>query len=102
YDVAQRQQELGVRLALGASRGNVAGLVLRRALVVVAAGSAIGLAVTLAGGAIVEPMLFRTSPHDPLILCAVLLLVAVVSLLATMMPTARATRVDPALALREG
>jgi predicted permease len=102
YDVAQRQQELGVRLALGASRGNVAGLVLRRALIVVVTGSAIGLAATLAAGRIVEPMLFQTSPYDPLILGGVLLVVLVVSLLATMVPTARATRVDPAFALRSG
>jgi ABC-type antimicrobial peptide transport system permease subunit len=102
YDVAQRQQELGVRLALGASRGNVAGLVLRRALVVVATGSAIGLVATLAGARIVGPMLFQTSPYDPLIYGAVLFVVALVSLLATLMPTARATRVDPAFALRGG
>jgi predicted permease len=102
YDVAQRQQELGVRLALGASRGNVARLVLRRALVVVVTGGAIGLAATLAGGRIVGPMLFQTSPYDPRILGTVLLVVLLVSLLATMMPTARATRVDPAVALRDG
>jgi predicted permease len=102
YDVAQRQQELGVRLALGASRGNVAGLVMRRAFMVVATGSAIGLVATLAGGSIVGPMLFQTSPYDPSIYGAVLLVVLVVSLLATLMPTARATRVDPAFALRGG
>jgi predicted permease len=102
YDVAQRQQELGVRLALGASRANVAQIVLRRAALVVAMGGAIGLAITLLGGRIVEPMLFETSPYDPLILAAVLIVVAFVSLLATLMPTARATRVDPAFALRGG
>ncbi len=100
YDVAQRHHELGVRLALGASRGNVARLVLRRAFVVVAIGSALGLAATLAGGRIVGPMLFQTSPYDPLILGAVLLVVLVVSILATTVPTARAARVDPAVALR--
>ncbi|MEP7343813.1 MAG: FtsX-like permease family protein, partial [Gemmatimonadaceae bacterium] len=102
YDVAQRQQELGVRLALGASVGNVAGLVLSRMLFVVATGSVIGLAATLAGGRIVGPMLFQTSPYDPLILGAVLLVVVLVSFLATLLPTARATRIDPAFALRGG
>jgi hypothetical protein len=100
YDVAQRQQELGVRIALGASRANVARLVVRRAGGVVAAGGLIGLAVTLLGGSIVGPLLFETSPRDPLILGAVVGVVAVVSLLATLMPAARAARVDPAFALR--
>jgi predicted permease len=102
YDVAQRQQELGVRLALGASRGNVARIVLRRVAVVVVTGSAIGLAATFGGGSAVQPLLFRTSPYDPRILGAVLLLVGIVSLIATMIPTYRATRVDPAFALRDG
>jgi predicted permease len=102
YDVAQRQQELGVRLALGASRGNVARIVLRRSAAVVVTGAVIGLAITLLGGRIVRPMLFETSPYDPLILGSVFVVVAVVSLLATLLPTARATRVDPAFALRGG
>ncbi len=67
-------------------------------LAVVTAGSAIGMAATLAGGRIVEPMPYQTSPYDPLILGAVL--VVVVSLVATTVPTARAVRVDPAVALR--
>ena len=100
YDVGQRQRELGVRLALGASRGSVAGLLLRRTFVVVTTGSAIGLAATLAGGRIVGPMLFRTSPADPLILSVVVLVVLLVSVVATVVPTARAMRVDPAFALR--
>jgi predicted permease len=100
YDVTQRQQELGVRLALGASRQAVARLVLRRALAVVALGSAIGFVITLAAGRSVGPLLFRTSPYDPLILSAVLLVVFVVSVFATLIPTVRATHVDPAFALR--
>jgi ABC-type antimicrobial peptide transport system permease subunit len=102
YDVAQRQQELGLRLALGATRDRVARLVLWRAAVVVATGSAIGLAATLGGGRAVQPLLFHTSPDDPRILGGVLVVVSVVSLIATMIPTLRATRVDPAIALRNG
>ncbi len=97
---AGRTREIAVRLALGASRSNVAQLVIRRGLTVVAVGSGIGLAATLAGGRLVAPLLFRTSPYDPLILGPVLALVLLVSLLATLIPTVRATRVDPAFALR--
>jgi hypothetical protein len=100
YDVTQREQELGVRLALGSSRGGVALLVLRRTLLVVATGSAIGLAATLAAGGVVRPMLFQTSPYDPVILGAALIVLIVVSCLATVLPATRATRVNPAFALR--
>jgi ABC-type antimicrobial peptide transport system permease subunit len=101
YDVAQRQQEIGVRLALGASRSTVARLVMGRGFTVVGIG-AIGLAATLACGRLVEPLLFRTSPYDPLILGAVAVLMLAVSVIATLVPTARATRVDPSLSLRNG
>jgi putative ABC transport system permease protein len=102
YDVAQRQQELGVRLALGATRTNVAMLVVRNGLAVFAAGGAIGLMATLVGGRFVAPLLFQTSPYDPLIHGAVLSLVLVVVMFATLLPSLRATRVNPAVALRNG
>jgi ABC-type antimicrobial peptide transport system permease subunit len=89
-------------LALGASRGDVARIVVRRTALVVATGAMIGLAITLAGGRIVGPMLYETSPPDPLILGAVFVVVGMVSALATLVPAARAIRVDPAFALRGG
>ncbi|HEX5476171.1 MAG TPA: ABC transporter permease [Vicinamibacterales bacterium] len=95
YAVRQRTQEIGVRMALGAPARHVWWLVLRRVIVELA----IGLAVGLPGAFIVGGLPWMGSP-DPLILTAIVMLVAIVAGLAAFLPARRATRVDPLLALR--
>jgi putative ABC transport system permease protein len=104
FAVSQRTQEFGVRMALGADRPRILGLVLRQGSAQVVAGVLVGLALalgitTLAGGAIGNA-LFGVSARDPLTFAAVLLLVAGVSSVAMLVPAQRATRVDPLVALR--
>jgi putative ABC transport system permease protein len=98
----QRTREIGVRLALGASSGEIARLVLARGLVL----GAIGLAAGLAGALITTPLLqrhlFAVTPGDPLTLVAVALIVVVMTMIACYVPARRAMRVDPLMALREG
>jgi ABC-type antimicrobial peptide transport system permease subunit len=100
YSVTQRTAEIGIRMALGATRSNVARLVLRQGMRVAAAGAALGLALTLAFGQVVESLLFKTPVRDPLTLIAVVLLLLGVSAVACLFPSWRATKVDPMVALR--
>src|SRR5262249_40433039 len=101
YVAAQRQAEMGVRLALGATAGDVISILGGSGAKLAAAGLVCGLAVSLAAGRVIESMLYGIKPHDPLAtVCAVLLLSAA-ALLAALVPALRASRVDPALALRE-
>ncbi|MEX2178220.1 MAG: ABC transporter permease [Gemmatimonadaceae bacterium] len=100
YDVAQRRHEMGVRLALGSGKSRIAALVMGRGLRVAAVGGLIGLALTLVGGRFVGPLLFETSPRDPLVLGGVAALLLVVSAAATLLPALRAVSVSPSEALR--
>ncbi len=100
YGVAERIHELGVRAALGASRGRLVGLVLRRGLRLVVVGAVVGVLIALAAAPKVEPLLFNTSARDPLILGIVSLTLLVVAVAASAIPAWRATRVDPQQALR--
>jgi predicted permease len=100
YAVAQRTQEFGVRMALGASRRDVVWLVLRRGLVLTAVGVAIGLVLSLALTRLVASFLNGVSPFDPVTYLAGPLFLAVVALLASGLPARRATKVDPGVALR--
>jgi predicted lysophospholipase L1 biosynthesis ABC-type transport system permease subunit len=102
YAVAQRTHEIGIRMALGASPREVLGDVLRGGMRLVAAGTALGLAVTLAAATLLEKLLFGVSPHDPLVYTAVVLAVAAVGLLANALPARRAAALDPMRALRVG
>ena len=100
YNVAQRTHELGVRSALGAQMHDLAGLVVREAVLLAAAGIVVGGAIALAAGRWLKPLLFEVSPHDPwiyVLVAAVLLAVAVV---ASFLPARRAAGVDPMQALR--
>jgi predicted permease len=101
YDVAQRTRELGVRIALGAMPSDISGLVLRRGLQTVAIGGAIGFVVTIASRNIVGPMLFQTSPLDPMTFITTALLVLMMAVVSTLLPARRAARVDPIVCLRE-
>lgn len=98
--VNQQQRELGIRLALGATPGNVRTMVLRQALTVAVIGVAIGLAGALAGARAVTSMLFGIAPTDPTTLAGVALLLLAISAGAASIPAWRATTIDPASALR--
>jgi predicted permease len=104
FAVSQRTPEFGVRMALGADRARILGMVVRQGSKQLAWGVALGLGlaltlVTVARDAIGN-ILFEVNPRDPSTFAAVLSLVAIVSLLATLVPARRATRVDPLIALR--
>ncbi|HVL67073.1 MAG TPA: ABC transporter permease [Vicinamibacterales bacterium] len=100
YTVVQRVPELGVRIALGASRGNILGLVLARGATLAAAGLAIGAGLACASGRLLEGMLFGVTSTDPAIFALVTTLVAAAALLACYLPARRAVAVDPMVALR--
>jgi putative ABC transport system permease protein len=100
YNVAQQTRELGVRIALGASRGDVLSLVLGRGLRLVAIGAVIGLAASFALTRLMTALLFGVKPTDPATFAGVTLLLFIVAFTACWIPARRATRVDPMVALR--
>jgi len=100
YSVARRTSEIGVRIALGAQRGDVLWLVLRQVVTMTAAGLALGIPLAVAGGRAVGAMLFGVRPADPISLGAAALLMAVVAAIAGYLPARRAARLDPLVALR--
>jgi predicted permease len=100
YSVATRTHEFGVRGALGANRGRIVGLVLREAVIITAIGLAIGAAGALALGRWATPMLFDTSPRDPVIIGGVAVVMLLTAIAASLLPALRASRIDPASALR--
>jgi len=100
YSVTERTQEIGVRIALGASRGNVLGMVLRQGMTLVLLGVAAGLAGSLALARVIQTLLFRVAANDPSTLVSVSVLLTAVAALAIYVPALRATRVDPVIALR--
>jgi putative ABC transport system permease protein len=99
--VAQRVREIGVRMALGAGRGQVAGLVLGQALRLVQWGLAVGLAAALVAGGALRDMLFEVDPRDLGVLAAVTAVLLLVGAAASLLPALRAARVDPMTALRQ-
>jgi macrolide transport system ATP-binding/permease protein len=101
YSVARQVGEIGIRMALGAQRGAVVWMVLRRVLLLAAVGLAISLPVALSASRLVKSFLFETAPHDPrtLVLAGVVLLSA--AILAGYAPARRASRIDPVAALRQ-
>ena len=100
YSVAQRTREFGVRMALGATRTSVFRLVLSRGVLLNGAGLAIGAAAAWAGTRTMSSLLYGVSAGDPLTFGAVLLLLALVGLVACLLPARRATRVEAMEALR--
>jgi putative ABC transport system permease protein len=101
YLVAQRTREIGVRMALGASRTSVLALMLRQAGTMMILGLGIGLAGALALTRSLASLLFGVTASDPAVYAAVSLLLSAVALLAVAIPSSRATRVDPIAALRD-
>lgn len=102
YAVTRRTPELGLRMALGADRGTVRWMVLRQSLILVGVGLAIGIPGAIAGNRFVASLLFEISPSSPLALAAAAAIMLSVSLLAAFIPAHRASRVEPAIALRAG
>jgi predicted permease len=100
YVVGQRKQEIGIRMALGAERGAVLGLILRRGIVLMTIGITLGLAGAAGLNRYLSRMLFDLTPLDPATYAAVAVLFAAVALAASYLPARRATQVDPVVALR--
>ncbi|MFI5279688.1 MAG: ABC transporter permease [Gemmatimonadales bacterium] len=100
YGVAQRTHELGVRVALGAQTRDVVRLVLGEGLRLAIVAVLIGTAIAVAAGRWVAPLLFDTSPRDPVVLAGVALALVAISAAASAIPARRASRVDPNIALR--
>jgi len=102
YSVNQRTRELGIRMALGASRSDVLRLVVLQAVRLTLIGVVIGLADSFAASRLIASMLFDVSPTDIVTFVAVPVLLAVSALAASYLPALRATRIDPMVALRYG
>jgi len=100
YAVTRRTREIGVRMALGAQRGDVLSLVVRHALTMTMAGVALGLIASLALTRVLGRFLYEVQPSDPVSLAAAAVLLLAVALLAIYVPARRATRVEPLTALR--
>jgi predicted permease len=100
YSVSQRTTEIGVRMALGADRGNVLNLILRQGMELTALGIALGLAVSFAATRVLSGLLYGIKPADPLTFISVSLFLAIVALLSCYLPARRAATIDPMKALR--
>jgi len=100
YAVTQRTSEIGIRTALGAKRQQVVALVLRSGLKLVAIGLVLGLAAAAGAARLIQTLLYYVQPLDPLIYSAVTVLFAAVATAACLLPSLRASRIDPIVALR--
>jgi len=100
YNVTQRMHELGVRVALGAQRADVIGMVVTQGTRFAVVGAAVGAALALVSGRWLQPLLFRQSATDPWIYGGVSAAMIVVALAASLIPAIRASRADPITALR--
>ena len=101
FSVTSRTREIGLRLALGASRSLVLRTVVWDGLRVVLAGLVVGLLASLVLGRVLSTFLFETPPADPIVLVSVAAILALAGALASYVPALRAARVDPAISLRE-
>lgn len=100
YSVVQRHREIGLRLALGAQRGNIYGLVLRDMLLPVASGAIAGIAVAFGLARLASSLLFEVSPYSPSITLGAMSVLAMVGTVACLLPARRAAKVEPMEALR--
>ena len=99
--VSYRRHEIGVRMALGATRSSVAQLVLRQGGLLVSVGLAVGLAMAFAGGRLVKSFLYQVQPLDAWTYCAVAVALAAIGLVAALVPARRAATIEPMQALRD-
>jgi putative ABC transport system permease protein len=100
YSVSQRTPEIGIRMALGATRGGILKMVIGRAMFLVAVGIAVGAAGAFVLSRYLKTLLFEVTPGDPWTYASIAILLAMVALAASLVPARRATRVDPMIALR--
>jgi predicted permease len=100
YVTMERTGEIGIRMALGANRRDVRRLVLRDTLTLVVAGAVLGIPVALVGGQLLASQLYEVGPNDPVVLLVAVATLAITALVAGYLPTRRAVRVDPVIALR--
>jgi ABC-type antimicrobial peptide transport system permease subunit len=100
FFVVQRTQEIGVRMAVGATRADILKLVLGSALKMIVPGALLGLVLALTLSRVLSSLLFHIGPHDPAAFACVTGLLILVALLAALIPGTSATRVDPTVALR--
>jgi ABC-type antimicrobial peptide transport system permease subunit len=101
YFVSQRTREIGVRAALGATRGQLARLVVRQSMLPILAGVAIGVAGSLGSGRLLQRLLYQVRPGDPQVIAVIVVLLIGVGLLASWLPARRAASIDPMIALRD-
>ena len=101
YTVARRTNEIGIRMALGAQRGNVLGMILREAGMLLAIGLVVGAGLALAAGRAATSLLYGLKPYDPLTIALAMLALAAVAVAASFLPAQRASRLDPMVALRD-
>lgn len=99
YTVARRTREIGIRIALGAFRKDVVWMVMKEALLLIAAGVAIGLPAAISLSRFIQSQLFGLAPNDPATITVAAIVLAVVAALAGYIPALRASRVDPMRAL---
>ena len=100
YSVSQRTREIGLRMAVGAQRGDILRMVGRGGLVMVGGGLVVGLLAAFAVGRLVSDFLVEVTPGDPVTFVSVSLLLVLVALIAGYVPARRAMKVDPMVALR--
>ena len=100
FMIAERRREIGIRVAIGATRGNIVALVTRQGLTIVSVGLAAGLTGAVGSTRLLSSLLFGVEPTDPSTLVAVTLSIALVAALACALPAWRASRLDPNVVLR--
>jgi len=101
YYVSQRTREIGVRAALGASRQQLAAMVIKQSMLPIGAGAILGVAGSLASGRLLQQFLFQVKPGDPQVIATIVVLLIGVGLLASWLPARRAASIDPLVALRD-
>ena len=101
YAISRRTREIGIRMAIGASQGQVLSIVARRAMLLIGSGTVAGLALALAAGHFLEQILYGVRATDPLTMVIVLFLMMAIALLACWIPARRAIRINPVTALRQ-
>ena len=100
YNVSQRTRDIGLRMALGATRSNVIQMVLRQAVLLLAIGVAIGIVAAVSAGSVLRSFLYGVVPYDATTIVGVCVLLLACGLLASYIPARRASRIDPIKALR--